>query len=99
MANGAMLLGWVITMGAVGAFVGDNLAYWIGRSAEGRARRWITRGEKGKRSMQWGHRELDRHGGSLVVAARFIPGGRTAMTIACGVLDFPSPRPRGVSTI
>ncbi|OBA78292.1 hypothetical protein A9W99_24540 [Mycobacterium sp. 1164966.3] len=88
-ANGAMLLGWVITMGAVGGFLGDNIAYWIGRSAEGWAHRWITRGEKGKRGLEWAHRELDRHGGSLVVAARFVPGGRTAMTIACGVLDFP----------
>lgn len=88
-ANGAMVLGWVIAMGAVGAFVGDNLAYWIGRSAEGWARRWITRGEKGERRLEWAHRELDRHGGSLVIAARFVPGGRTAMTVACGVLDFP----------
>lgn len=84
-----MLLGWVIVMAAVGAFLGDNLAYWIGRSAENWARRWITRGEKGQRGLQWAHRELDRHGGSLVIVARFIPGGRTATTISCGVLHFP----------
>ena len=88
-ANGSMLLGWVIVMAAVGAFVGDNLAYAIGHSADDFARRWITRGEKGKRSLDWAHRELDRHGGPLVIVARFLPGGRTATTIACGVLDFP----------
>lgn len=88
-ADGSMMLGWVITMGALGAFLGDNLAYWIGRSAEGRARRWITRGEKGRHRLEWAHRELDRHGGSLVIVARFIPGGRTATTVACGVLRFP----------
>jgi len=88
-ANGSMLLGWVIVMAAVGAFVGDNLAYAIGHSADDWARRWITRGEKGKRSLDWAHRELDRHGGPLVIVARFLPGGRTATTIACGVLDFP----------
>ena len=88
-ANGAMLLGWVIAMGAVGAFLGDNLAYWIGHSAENWARRWITRGEKGKRSLEWARRALDQYGGPLVIVARFLPGGRTATTIACGVLQFP----------
>lgn len=88
-ANGAMLLGWVIAMAAIGAFLGDNLAYWIGRSAEDRARRWITRSEKGKRRLEWAHRNLDRHGGPVVIVARFLPGGRTATTIACGVLHFP----------
>lgn len=87
--QGAVLIGWVIAMAAVGAFLGDNLAYWIGRSAEDWARRWIARGEKGKRSLQWAHRELDRHGGALVIAARFVPGGRTATTVACGVLRYP----------
>lgn len=88
-ANGSMSLGGVIAMAAIGAFVGDNLAYWIGHSADDWARRWITRGEKGKRGLAWAHRELDRHGGPLVIVARFLPGGRTATTIACGVLDFP----------
>lgn len=88
-ANGSMLLGWVIVMAAIGAFVGDNLAYAIGHSADDWARRWITRGEKGRRSLEWAHRGLDRHGGPLVIVARFLPGGRTATTIACGVLDFP----------
>jgi membrane protein DedA with SNARE-associated domain len=32
---------------------------------------------------------LERHGGPLVIVARFLPGGRTATTIACGVLGFP----------
>lgn len=88
-ANGSMVLGWVIVMAAIGAFVGDNLAYAIGHSADDFARRWITRGAKGQRSLDWAHRELDRHGGPLVIVARFLPGGRTATTIACGVLDFP----------
>lgn len=88
-ANGAMLLGWVIAMAAIGAFAGDNLAYWIGHSADEWARRWITPGEKGKRSLQWAERELSRHGGPLVIVARFLPAGRTATAIACGMLGFP----------
>ncbi|MCV7078577.1 DedA family protein [Mycobacterium szulgai] len=88
-ADGSMALGWVMAMGATGAFVGDNIAYGIGHSAEDWARRWITRGETGERALRWAHRELERHGGPLVIVARFIPGGRTATTIACGVLEFP----------
>lgn len=88
-ADGSMMLGWVIAMAALGGFLGDNIAYWIGHSAEDWARRWITRGERGQRSLDWAHRELERHGGPLVIVARFIPGGRTATTIACGVLGFP----------
>lgn len=88
-SDGSMLLGGVIAMAAIGAFAGDNLAYGIGHSADDWARRWITRGDRGKRSLEWAHRELERHGGPLVIVARFLPGGRTATTIACGVLDFP----------
>jgi membrane protein DedA with SNARE-associated domain len=88
-ADGSMALGWVITMGAVGAFVGDNLAYGLGHSAEDWARRLLGRGRNGERRLAWAHRELDRHGGPLVVVARFIPGGRTVTTISCGVLEFP----------
>ncbi|OBI72494.1 DedA family protein [Mycobacterium sp. E740] len=88
-ANGRMVLGWVIVMGSAGALLGDNLAYWIGRSAQGWAHRWITRGEKGRRSLDLAQRQLKRYGGSLVIVGRFLPGGRTATTIACGVLRFP----------
>ncbi|MGV0642915.1 DedA family protein [Mycolicibacterium sp. XJ879] len=88
-ADGAMVLGWVIVMATIGSFLGDNLAYWIGRSAEGRARRWIARGEKASRRLDWAQEELAKHGGALVIVARFIPGGRTATTVTCGVLHFP----------
>lgn len=88
-ADGKMILGWLIVMAALGSFLGDNLAYWIGRRAEGWARRWITRGERGRRALDWAHRSLYRHGGSVIIVARFIPGGRSATMVACGVLQFP----------
>lgn len=88
-AEGAMSLPLVIAMASIGSFVGDNLAYWIGRSAQEWACRWITRGEKGRRGLEWAQRELDEHGGSIIIVARFIPGGRTPTMIACGILEFP----------
>ncbi|OBK11068.1 DedA family protein [Mycobacterium asiaticum] len=88
-ADHSMVLAGVIAMGALGGFAGDNIAYRIGHSAEDWARRWITRGERGQRSLYWAERQLERHGGPLVIVARFLPGGRTATTLACGVLEFP----------
>lgn len=88
-AEGSMVLGLVIVMAAIGGFLGDNLAYAIGHSADERVYRWFARGKKRKARLAWAQRELNRHGGPLVMVARFVPGGRTATTVSCGMLDFP----------
>ncbi len=79
----------VIAAGAIGAFIGDNLAYVIGARLTG----WIER--RAERRPQVRDR-LDRatvmirdRGGLLLVTARFIPGGRTALTVSCGVTCQP----------
>lgn len=87
--TGGLVLPLVVLAAFVGAWLGDNLSYTIGDSAEGWARRWVVRGEKGRRGLAWAERALDRHGGSLLVVARFVPGGRTVTTIGCGVLGYP----------
>jgi membrane-associated protein len=46
-------------------------------------------GEKGLRRKEWAQETLDRRGAPLIVACRFIPGGRTAVTLTCGVTRFP----------
>ena len=74
---------------ALGSFLGDNLGYWIGRRAQGFAQRWMLRGEKGRRRLDWAERTLERYGGSLVLVGRFVPGGRTATAVGCGALGFP----------
>ena len=82
-AHDKWLLG-VIIVGAVGALCGDNLAYIIG----GRASVWLERrrAEHRKRSrLDWAARQLKKRGGVLILTARFIPGGRTAVTIMSGV--------------
>jgi membrane-associated protein len=82
----------VILAGALGAFAGDNLAYQLGRSHETRIRHLLFRGEKGERRLQWATSQLDKRGGLLLITARFIPGGRTAVTIASGVTHQPRRR-------
>ncbi len=90
--RGDQLLIFVILAGALGAFAGDNLAYQLGRSAEGWLRRTIFRSEAGAKRLEWATQQLDVRGGLLLVTARFIPGGRTAVTIASGVTGQPRRR-------
>jgi membrane protein DedA with SNARE-associated domain len=80
----------VILCGALGAFCGDNLAYLLGR----RSGPWIERraGEKTQKRLLWANHQLARRGGSLLITARFIPGGRTAVTVTSGITLQPWPR-------
>lgn len=49
----------------------------------------IFRGKKSQKSFEWAERQLARRGGELIAVARFIPGGRTAVTLSAGILHFP----------
>jgi membrane-associated protein len=76
---------FVVAAAATGAFVGDNGSYGVGRTAGATITRPLFRGEKGLARRRWAERTLDQRGGYLLVAARFIPGGRTATTLTAGV--------------
>jgi membrane-associated protein len=82
----------VAVAGAAGAFVGDSMTYWLGHRLGTRAAQRFLRGERGKRSLAWAERTLDRRGMTLIAAARFVPGGRTATTFAAGTTGFGWPR-------
>lgn len=86
--QGDQLLFLVIIMGAVGAFCGDSIAYFLGK----RFRPFVTRilGRKngdGDEKMAKAAAQIDKRGGLLLVTARFIPGGRTLMTLSCGATE------------
>lgn len=90
--QGDQNLALVILCGGLGAFLGDNAAYQLGISAEGLLRRTMFRGDKGQRRLDWAARQLTIRGGQLLVTARFIPGGRTAVTVSSGVTRQPRRR-------
>jgi membrane-associated protein len=77
----------IIPAAALGAFAGDNITYAAGATFGERAAHRVS-GEKGRRRMEWAQHMLDRHGGVIILAARFIPGGRTATMLAAGTLDM-----------
>jgi membrane-associated protein len=84
-SSGDLVLFAVILVAAAGAILGDNVSYWIGRKAGP----WIVRrffaGERKKR-IHWAEKQVEERGGYFIVVGRFIPGGRTVITLACGLL-------------
>ena len=88
-ASGDLNVFLVFAAGAVGAFLGDSICYWVGRRLGTRAAEKFLRGERGKRSLEWAERALDRRGKTLIAVARFVPGGRTAVSLVAGTTEFP----------
>ena len=87
-ADGDLILWLVILTAALGAIVGDNASYWIGRSV---GHRLILRvfGAKRHAKLLSMEKSLADRGGYLIIVGRFIPGGRTAVTLGAGTLEYP----------
>ncbi|MEN2742942.1 DedA family protein [Sinomonas halotolerans] len=76
---------------AAGAFAGDNIAYAIGRAVGVHRWRWM-RSMRMQAAFHWARRELDKRAASLIMVARFIPGGRVAVNFTAGATRFARPR-------
>ena len=85
---GDMELGWIIVFAALGAFCGDNTAYLIGHRYGERIERRFFSSEKAKGRLRWAERQLEERGGEIIIIARFIPGGRTVVTLSAGALEM-----------
>jgi len=88
-AQGDLLIWVIVPAVALGAFVGDNLCYLLGRSIGDPVADRLFDGEKGQARLQWAEEALRRRGSILIGVGRFIPGGRTATTFAAGTLEMP----------
>ncbi len=88
--QGQLNIVWVMIAAGLGAFVGDNVAYWIGRAAGRPLVEKVLRGNTAQLDVV--QEQFDRRGGLFVIIGRFIPGGRTAVAIGAGVLHFSWPR-------
>jgi membrane-associated protein len=89
--SGDQSIALVIAAGAVGAFLGDNTAYLIGRRLSAGIGRWAARKPKRQARLDWGNNQIRQRGGLLLITARFIPGGRTALTVSSGITHQPHP--------
>lgn len=88
-AGGDLNLPLIIAAAACGAFLGDNAAYAVGRRFGARAKERFFHGDKARKTIGWAERQLAARGGELIAVARFIPGGRTAVTLSAGASLFP----------
>ena len=83
-ASGDLSLPLVILAGASGAVLGDNISYAIGSFVgERTVKRWFA-SEKAHKRFEWAERTLQERGAYIIIIARFIPGGRTAVTFSAG---------------
>jgi membrane protein YqaA with SNARE-associated domain len=97
-AQGRLSLWLIVPPVAAGAFIGDNVVYWLGRGVGDPVSRRLFKGETARRRLEWAERAIRGHGARLVLAGRFIPGGRTASTFAAGTLDLAYPSTRSGAT-
>ena len=87
-AQGDLNIGLVILVAALGAFAGDNTAYWIGAQVSGTARPSGSFGaRRASNALEWARKTLDERGGVLIVVSRFIPGGRIATMLTAGTVE------------
>ena len=82
--TGDLSLPLVIVFAAAGAIVGDNISYGLGSWLGEHTVKRLFRSDKARHGFEWAERQLEQRGFYLIIVARFIPGGRTAVTFASG---------------
>ncbi len=73
---------------AVGAAIGDNIAFAIGRRLGTGRFAWMRR-PRVAAAFDHAQRALDRSSAALILGARYIPVGRVAVNMSAGALGFP----------
>jgi membrane protein DedA with SNARE-associated domain len=85
-ANGHLSIVGVIAVAIVGAIVGDNIGYWLGRTGGRRLLyRYAIAARFADRVLPPGERFFRRHGGKAVFLARFFGGVRVTGAWMAGI--------------
>lgn len=82
----------VVISAAIGAMVGDHLSYEIGRTGGARLSRFVPSSLRVSTVFVRAGELLARRGGVVLLGARYVPGGRTAVTFAAGANGYPRRR-------
>jgi membrane-associated protein len=90
-STGRPHLALLILAAAAGGFLGDAISFRIGRRSTASVAARLTHG-RAKAVHTWVHRMLHSRGGTIVVFARYVPGGRSATALAAGLVGYPSAR-------
>jgi membrane-associated protein len=65
-----------------------EVSIWLVALAAAAAARRLFRSPKAKHRLTWAGEALERHGATIIVVARFVPGGRTATTFTAGIVGL-----------
>ncbi len=96
--TGSPILVLIFLCGAVGAWLGDQIAYLIGAKTD--VRRWkLFKRERWRRGLDWAETQLERRGPTFIIAARFVPMGRVLVNLSAGALRYPHRRFMGIDAI
>lgn len=87
-AQGDLSTALVATSAFAGVLIGDNASYLLGSTLGRRARSRLLRGRKARRRLEWAACLLRERGLTIILVARFIPGGRTTATFSSGALGL-----------
>jgi len=81
--TGAPVAAGIILAAAIGAILGDNLAYLLGRLVGTTRFRWMRR-PSAMRILEWAATGLRKRPASLILIGRYIPIGRIAVNMMAG---------------
>ncbi len=87
-AHGSLSVWGVLGATLAGVIAGDSTSYLLGSSLGRRAAVALFRGDRATRRLAWARRQLQERGAYLVIGIRPIPGARTAVTFAAGMLEM-----------
>lgn len=87
-SRGDLSIWLLIPATAIGAIIGDNIAYFIGAKVGEPLVNRIASGDQSQERLRWAERAIHSRGTLVIVAGRFIPGGRTVTTLAAGTLHM-----------
>lgn len=79
----------VIVAAALGACVGDHISYAIGRGGGANRLARFPADSRRRAGSEWARRAVHRRGGLILTTARYVPGGRTAVTLTMGAVRYP----------
>lgn len=72
---------------ASAAVIGDNIAFGFGRWTSSRQISWMTH-PRLVRAMAWARLQLDTRPVTILLTSRYIPFGRTLVTVSAGASGF-----------
>lgn len=81
----------LVPVAALGAFAGDQIAYRLGAQVPMERWPWF-RSPRGRQRVRWVRAALRDRGTALILAARFVPVARVAVTTTAGATGYPRSR-------